>query len=81
MLPHGVDGYDRISWLHSLNFPPCSHHARAAAWQAAEQQQRLEEQAAHVERLQAARLSAEAELLHTRDEVDSLHAALRCACR
>jgi hypothetical protein len=36
-----------------------------------------EEQAAHVERLQAARLTAEAELLHARDEVDSLHAALR----
>ena len=31
-----------------------------------------------MERLQAARLSAEAELLHARDEVDSLHAALRC---
>ncbi len=44
-----------------------------------QQQQRFEEQAARVERLQAARLSAEAELLHARDEVDSLHAALRCA--
>ena len=41
---------------------------------------RMAEQAAQIERLRAARLTAEAALAAARDEVDSLHAALRCAC-
>ena len=53
-------------------------HFCGAVAQVEQLRRQTEEQAAHVERLQAARLTAEAELLHARDEVDSLHAALRC---
>ena len=63
----------------SVELDSCSHRFARLRMQVDQQQQRIDEQAARVERLQAARLSAEAELLHARDEVDSLHAALRCA--
>lgn len=39
-------------------------------------QQEVEAQSAHIERVQAARLAAEMELLHAHEEAESLHAAL-----
>lgn len=58
---------------HETHSDQCKRHLL----QVAKMQQELEVQSAHIQRLQAARLAAEMELLHAHEEVESLHAALR----